>query len=349
VGCQAGVLERNASSAMVIGNLDLAATAEFKRNAALSIDAALHRRTIEKVTDSGRSIWLHGVRLAERLFGNAQAMNTMLLGIAWQRGAVPVGETAILRAIELNGAAVTLNKRAFLWGRILAEQPDLMQQILEGLADGPPADLETLIARRVDSLTSYQSKRYARRYQTRLRDVMTRETAVMGAPGRLSRAVAENLYRVMAYKDEYEVARLHAAATYGEKPAFHMSPPLIAGIDKATGRRRKIAIPGSLALPLFRLLRHGKAVRGSLLDPFGYQAERQQERALIAQYASDIDMVLSGLTAATFDTAVALAELPDQIRGFGPVKDANRTKAQARREQLLQQFTHPAPMPMAAE
>ncbi|HET6305976.1 MAG TPA: indolepyruvate ferredoxin oxidoreductase family protein, partial [Rhodopila sp.] len=105
VGCQAGVLERNGRSAVVIGNMDLAATAAFKRNAALSIDAVLHRRTIEKVVDAGRSVWLHGVRLAERLFGNAQAMNTMLLGMAWQRGLVPVGEAALLQAIELNGAA----------------------------------------------------------------------------------------------------------------------------------------------------------------------------------------------------------------------------------------------------
>src|ERR1700710_1767338 len=158
VGCQAGVLERNAPTAAVIGNLDLAATAEFKRNAALSIDALLHRRTIEKVTDSGRSVWLHGVRLAERLFGNAQAMNTMLLGLAWQRGLVPVGEAAILRAIELNGASVKLNRRAFLWGRILAEQPGLMKQILEGLTEGPPADFDALVAQRAQALTAYQSK-----------------------------------------------------------------------------------------------------------------------------------------------------------------------------------------------
>jgi indolepyruvate ferredoxin oxidoreductase len=104
-----------------------------------------------------------------------------------------------------------------------------------------------------------------------------------------------------------------------------------------------------VALPLFRLLRHGKALRGSALDPFGYQEERRQERALIAQYSSDLRTLLSGLTPSTFETAVALAELPDQIRGFGPVKDANRAKAQARRGELLQQFTHPAPLAMAAE
>ena len=349
VGCQAGVLERNAKTAVVIGNLDLAATAEFKRNATLSMDAALHRRTIEKVTDSDRSIWLHGVGLAERLFGNAQAMNTMLLGMAWQRGLVPVGEAAILRAIELNGAAVKLNRRAFLWGRILAERPGLMQQILDGAADGPPADLERLIAHRATALTAYQSTRYARRYHALVQQVIAREAAIAGAPGRLSRAAAEGLYRVMAYKDEYEVARLHAAATYGEKPEFHMSPPLVRGIDKATGRRRKLAIPGSVALPLFRLLRYGRLLRGSPLDPFGYQAERQKERALFDQYAGDLRLILERLTPSNLNTAVAVAELPDQIRGFGPVKDANRAKAEVRRLELLEQFADPTSLAMAAE
>jgi indolepyruvate ferredoxin oxidoreductase len=171
----------------------------------------------------------------------------------------------------------------------------------------------------------------------------------MGAPGPLSRTAAEGLYRVMAYKDEYEVARLHAAATYGEKPEFHMSPPLITRMDPATGRRRKIAIPGSVALPLFRVLRHGKLVRGTPLDPFGYQEERRQERALIGQYTADLRSILAALTPANLPTAIALADLPDQIRGFGPVKDANREKAQARRTQLLELLNQPAPMAMAAE
>ena len=349
VGCQAGVLERNAPTSAVIGNLDLAATADFKRNAALSIDAALHRRTIEKVTDSNRSMWLHGVQLAERLFGNAQAMNTMLLGMAWQRGLVPVGEASILRAIELNGASVPLNKRAFLWGRILAHQPGLMKEILAGVTEGPPAELDDLIRHRAKALTGYQSKRYAARFQLLVQEVVARETTVMGAPGRLSRAAVEGLFRVMAYKDEYEVARLHAAATYGEKPEFHMSPPFVRGIDKATGRRRKIAIPGWLGLPLFQVLRFGKVVRGSALDPFGYQEERRQERGLVDQYIADLRMVTAGLTRDNLDTAVALAELPDQIRGFGPVKDTNRAKAEVRRTQLLEQLSQPLSVPMAAE
>jgi indolepyruvate ferredoxin oxidoreductase len=153
----------------------------------------------------------------------------------------------------------------------------------------------------------------------------------------------------MAYKDEYEVARLHAAATYGEKPAFHMSPPLTRGIDKATGRRRKITIPGWLGLPLFRVLRHGKLVRGTALDPFGYQAERRAERALVDQYTGDLRRVLGELTPGHFDTAVALAELPDQIRGFGPVKDANRAKAEVRRTELLAALSQPVVVAIAAE
>ena len=227
VAAGAGVLERNARAA-VIGNLDLAATAEFKRNAVLPIDAALHRRVIETSTDARASVSLHGVRLAERLFGNAQAMNTLLLGLAWQRGLIPVGEAAILRSIELNGAAVKTNLRAFLWGRILAEKPELIGQILTNTIATPPDTLQAVIATRMAALTAYQSRRYAARYRKLVDRVIARETAVFGKPGRLSRAAAEGLHRVMAYKDEYEVARLHAAATYGEQPGI----PPVATVDQ---------------------------------------------------------------------------------------------------------------------
>jgi indolepyruvate ferredoxin oxidoreductase len=349
VACQPGVLERNARSGAVIGNLDLAATAEFKRDGLLSIDAMLHKRTIEKVTDAGRSVWLHGVHLAERLFGNAQAMNTLLLGLAWQRGLVPVGEPAILRAIELNGAAIALNKRAFLWGRILAANPALVNDILKGVIDEAPATLAAFVDTRVAALTAYQSASYAARYRKLVHEVEARETAVTGKRGRLTRAAAEGLFRVMAYKDEYEVARLHAATTYGPGTVFHLSPPLIHGTDKATGRRGKVAIPGRIALPLFRLLRHGKVLRGTPLDPLGYQAERKAERALIKQYIADLRTVLAGLRQDTLETAIALAELPDTIRGFGPVKDANRAKAETRRTALLEQFNAPDSVAVAAE
>jgi len=348
VGCSVGVLERNASDAVVIGNLDLAATAEFKRDALLSIDALLHRRTIEKVTDAKASVWLHGVLLAERLFGNTQAMNTLLLGLAWQRGLVPVGEAAILRAIELNGAAVALNKRAFLWGRIVAERPGIAEEIL-GQANAAPLQLPDLIEGRAAALVEYQSSAYAARYLSVIQEVVARETAMAGRAGALTRTAAEGLFRLMAYKDEYEVARLHALASYAPGVVFHMSPPLVTRIDRRTGRRNKIAIPGWLALPLFRLLRRGKAVRGTTLDPFGYQAERKAERALIEQYITDLRSVVATLRPETLEAAVNLASLPDAIRGFGPVKDSARAKAQARRTELLAALNNAPAVAMAAE
>jgi len=348
VACQPGVLERNAPTGVVIGNLDLAATAEFKRDALLSIDAMLHKRTIEKVTDAGRSVWLHGVSLAEKLFGNAQAMNTLLLGLAWQRGLVPVGQGSILRAIELNGAAVGLNRRAFLWGRILAEQPGLMADILDGGGTDPaPLPLPALIETRAAALVDYQSSAYAARFRAVVLDVVAAETRVFGSPGRLSRAAVEGLFRVMAYKDEYEVARLHAATSYADGAVFHMSPPLIARMDPATGRRKKVAIPGWLAMPLFRVLRHGKRLRGTGLDPFGAQAERAAERGLIEEYVGDLGRIVAALRPDNLDAAVGLATLPDTIRGFGPVKDANRAKAEALRKGLLERLAAPAQAPVA--
>jgi indolepyruvate ferredoxin oxidoreductase len=182
-----------------------------------------------------------------------------------------------------------------------------------------------------------------------VQEAIERETAVFGKPGPFARAVAENLFRVMAYKDEYEVARLHAAATYGAKPVFHMSPPLIWRHDKATGQRGKIEISGSVALPLFRVLRGLKALRGTPLDPFGYQQERRQERAMIDAYIGDMRAALAALRPETVSAAVALAEWPDQVRGFGHIKEANRQKAEARRVQLREQLTNPATVKLAAE
>jgi indolepyruvate ferredoxin oxidoreductase len=300
------------------------------------------------VTDAKGSTWLHGVLLAERLFGNTQAMNTLLLGLAWQRSLVPVGEAAILRAIELNGAAVALNKRAFLWGRILAERPELAVEIL-GQPDAVPMELPDLIEARAAALVDYQSAAYAARYRSVIEEVRAREIAVVGRDGALTRAAAEGLFRLMAYKDEYEVARLHASASYAAGAVFHMSPPLITRIDARTGRRNKVAIPGWLALPLFRVLRHGKTIRGTALDLFGYQVERKAERALIEQYIGDLRRALTVLRPETMGTAVSLASLPDSIRGFGPVKDNARAKAELRRKELLAALSQPPVVAMAAE
>ena len=334
VGAGADVLGRCRADAAVIGNLDLQAGAGFLKERDYAVDAGLHRRAIGRVADRGASVYLHGSQISERLFGTAQAVNTLMLGIAWQEGALPLGEASLKRAIELNGTAVPLNHRAFLWGRILATRPELADAIMADTAPLPD-DLPSVIARRTAEIEAYGNARLARRYRTLVDAAGAREAALVGAPGAFTRAVAEGWYRALAYKDEYEVARLHAATDYGAEPVFHMAPPLITGIDAATGRRRKIAIPGRVALPLFRLLRHGKALRGTVLDPFGWQEDRREERKLLTRYETDITSLLPKLRADTLAAAIELAGLPVEIRGFGPIKAKSMADAAPRRTALL--------------
>jgi indolepyruvate ferredoxin oxidoreductase len=340
VGAGPDVLGRCSANAAVIGNLDLQAGAGFMRDRDLRVDAGLHRRAIGRATSVERSRFLRGSALSERLFGNAQAMNTLLLGIAWQQGLLPVGNGALMRAMELNGTAVALNRRAFLWGRILAMQPALADAIMADTA--PAADtLDAVIARREAELVDYQGQALAHRFRSLVNAARTRETALAGAPGALTRAVTEGFFRVLAYKDEYEVARLHAAATYGDTPVFHMAPPLVSRPDPTTGRRRKVAISGRIALPLFRVLRHGKVLRGTVFDPFGWQRDRRLERTLAAEYERDVRRAFDRLRPDTLDAAVELAALPQDIRGFGPIKAASLEAAQPRRQALLDRLEAP--------
>ena len=327
------VLGRCSTRAAVIGNLDLQAGADFLHSRDLRVDAGLHRRAIERHTDRGASRWLRGSLISERLFGTAQAVNTLLLGLAWQLGQVPLGEAALMRAVALNGTTVALNGRAFLWGRLLAEQPGLADEILADQTPRPD-DLPSVVDRRSAELVAYDGPRLSRRYRKLVDAVSVRETVLVGMPGVLTRAVAEGAYRAFAPKDEYEVARLHAAAEYGQRPVFHLAPPL-SGTDPATGRRRKRAISGRIALPFFRLLRHGKVLRGTPLDVFGWQAERRTERAFARQYEADLRALLPRLRPDTLDAAVSLARQPIDIRGFGPVKDAAFQAAATERSMLL--------------
>jgi indolepyruvate ferredoxin oxidoreductase len=338
VAAGTAVLDRCAPDAAVVGNMDLAATAAFKTDAWMRIDAGLHRRAIEAQTGPERSRYLRAQSVAEKLFGQAQAMNTLLLGMAWQLGRVPVSRAALLQAIEYNGAAVAMNLSAFQWGRILAERPSLADEILAGERHAPPpAGLAALIELRAAHLAAYQDAAWADLYRARVAEAERAETAAVGRPGRFARSAAEGWFRAMSPKDEYEVARLHAASSYapGARPMFHMAPPLITRVDPATGRRRKIGVPGWLALPLFRALRHGKALRGTRLDLFALQADRRMERALLERHAADMAMLCETLRPETLDAAAELAALPDRVRGYGPVKEAQLRAASVRREALL--------------
>ncbi|MCB2128586.1 MAG: indolepyruvate ferredoxin oxidoreductase family protein [Rhodobacteraceae bacterium] len=268
--------------------------------------------------------------LARKLLGDSIYSNMLMLGAAWQQGLVPLSAEAIRQAIELNGAAVKGNLSAFEIGRWAVLHPADAAGYLAEPAVGRPA-LEDRIAHRVAHLTLYQNTAYAARYRK----------LVDAAPADMREAVAMGYHKVLAYKDEYEVARLHletAARARAEfegdfEMTFHLAPPLLSktGPDGRPAKREF----GSWMIPVFRVLAAMKGLRGGRFDCFGRSAERRMERALIAQYEADMAEILPMVKAETLAAAVALAELPLDIRGFGPVKEAAERKAAKRREELL--------------
>ena len=285
--------------------------------------------------------------LAKATLGDSIFSNMIVFGAAWQRGLIPLSLDAIRQAIDLNGAAVERNLRAFDIGRWAVLYPDEAGKLITPNVVAEPKSLDEKIAYRADHLIAYQGKRLAKRYRKML-DAIT--------DTRVKEAVAKGYHKVLAYKDEYEVARLHLET---EKKAreqfdgdfemtFHLAPPMVSrtGPD---GRPVKKEY-GPRMLRMFRLLARLKALRGTPLDPFGRTEERRMERALIRQYESDMKEVLPKLSDQTRDAIVALAELPLQIRGFGPVKAANEAKAAKRREELLSVIrAGGAPVAKAAE
>ncbi len=269
--------------------------------------------------------------LAKALLGDTIFSNMMIFGAAWQRGLVPLSHAAIRRAIELNGAAAERNLQAFEYGRWAVLNPEEAERLVTPNVVALPKTLDEKIAYREAKLVEYQGKRLAKRYR-RLVDRFS--------DPRMKEAVAKGYHKLLAYKDEYEVARMLLQTEEKAKDAFegdlkltyHLAPPLLSKTGR-DGRPVKKEF-GTRSLPLFRLLARMKRLRGTPLDIFGYTAERKMERALIKLYEADL-AGLPELSGDTLDAAVALAELPLQIRGFGPVKAANEAKAAKRREELL--------------
>ena len=270
--------------------------------------------------------------LAKVTMGDSIFSNMMVFGAAWQRGLIPLSLEAIRAAIDLNGAAVDKNLRAFDIGRWAVLYPAEVSKILTPNVVSLPKTLDEKIAFRADHLVAYQGKRLAKRYR-KIVDGLTDEG--------LKEAVAKGYHKLLSYKDEYEVARLHleteakARAEFdGDfKMKFHLAPPITSKMGPEGRPLKKEYGPGMMRN--FRLLARLKGLRGTPLDIFGYTDERKMERSLIKQYERDMKEVLPKLTDATRDAIVALAELPLQIRGFGPVKQANEAKAAKRREELL--------------
>ena len=338
---------------------------DFTRNADFSLPTERLKRTIVADAGSDKTHFIDASRIAAALFGNTVGANIFLVGYAYQIGAMPLSAASIEQAIELNGEAVAMNMAAFRWGRRAVVDPAAVEAAIKP-APGATGDarrlsqsLDEMVERRVAFLTAYQDAAYAARYRhwsTRRRRPKRRARA--GKTG-LAEAVARYLFKLMAYKDEYEVARLFTDGAFEKQVAaefdgdlrfeFHLAPPLLARKNPATGEPRKIGF-GPWMLTAFRLLARLKVLRGTAFDPFGYSAERQTERKLVADYETMLEEVLGKLTPANHHVAVGLAAIPEKIRGFGHVKLRHLTAAKADEAALLDQFrSGRAPLLKAAE
>jgi indolepyruvate ferredoxin oxidoreductase len=344
-------LNREHSHAVV--NTHLSPTADFTRNADAVFPIAAMEQTIAGEIDSSRSHFIRATTLATRLLGDAIYANFFLLGVAYQQGLIPLGADAINQAVELNGVAIEQNQQAFLWGRrYVMDTAAVLAEAGLANAQKPPSvkTLDEIIAYRSNYLTDYQDQDYAGRYlglveRVRNFEQELRHSADTELP--LTEAVARSYFSLLAYKDEYEVARLHANGDFERMLAaqfegnyrlrFHLAPPLLAKRDPQTGLPIKREF-GGWVMPLFRVLAKFKFLRGGALDVFGYTEERKTERALITAFEHDIERLLEATRLENIDTAIEIACLPQQIRGFGHVKQASIDSVVTRREQLLQKF-----------
>lgn len=342
----------------IVANSEEVLTGAFTREPDLAFPGAQLRRTLEEAAGPGNVELVEASRLATALLGDAIGANLFLVGYAWQKGLLPLSEAAILRAIEINGVAVDFNKRAFLWGRRAAFDADAVRRIA-GLAERRRSlSLDETIADRIAFLTDYQDAAWAERYRRTVERVREAERRVAPGSEALGFAVAKNLFKLMAYKDEYEVARLMSGDAFRAQLAreferwgrleFHLAPPLLAERDPASGHLRKRRF-GPWAMTAFRWLAKARRLRGTVFDPFGWTAERRTERALIGAYEALLDEVLEGLSAERLPLAVELASLPEGIRGFGHVKDANLARVRERWTRLLDRWRAREPVALAAE
>jgi indolepyruvate ferredoxin oxidoreductase len=326
-------------------------TADFVRNPDWQFGGGnLAQQVRDAVGAESDSAFVDASSLATALMGDALFTNPFMLGYAWQKGWIPLALEALLRAIELNGVAVEANRKAFDWGRIAAHDlesvrraafPDTTNNVVE--LKRFASTLEDIVARRVEFLRSYQNSAYASRYVELVERVRRVESDRLQS-AKLAEAVARNYFKLLAYKDEYEVARLHSDPAFRARIAsqfegdyklnFHLAPPLLARPDPVTGRIGKMQF-GAWMMPVFGVLARLRFLRGTPLDIFGYTEERRTERALIGEYEALVDELLTRLDADNHPVAVQLASLPDEIRGYGHVKSRHLAAVREKWSALL--------------
>lgn len=330
-------------------------TSDFARNPDWALDAdALEKRIVDTLGDAAQLI--EGLRLARALLGDAIASNMLLLGAAWQRGQIPLQLAAIERAIELNGTAVEMNRAAFTWGRRIAVDRDAVDRLA---LEGGKSDVQAIrfvprVRQTTHAIVEHRSKQLvehtgfalALRYSTLVERVRAAE-ARLGLDESLSRAVAHNYHRLLAIKDEWEVARLYAHPDFlasvkrefeGDfKLHFHLGAWPFAHRDAGTGHPVKAEV-GPWLMPAFRLMAAWRGLRGTWLDPFRNNAERQLDRRLLADYELDVELLVRDLRRQNQAIAVRIASLPETIRGYGHVREKAAETALRQRSELMQEW-----------
>ena len=352
-------IEPGITKAVINGHMQ--PVAAFVLNGDMDLGAETMMNNIRDAAGDEATTFIDGTGLATAIMGDSIATNLFMLGYAWQKGLVPLSFEALMRAIELNGVAIETSKRTFAWGRLAAHNIAAVQAAAKPtlrIEKQVARTLPEIVAKRVELLTAYQDAAYAARYSAFVDKVAATEKAkAMGRSG-LAIAVAKSLYKLMAYKDEYEVARLYTDGEFLKKLgtqfegdyklAFHLAPPLFAERDLETGQLKKQEFGGWI-LPVFRVLAALKKLRGTKLDIFGYSAERRMERNLIGEFEATMESVLASLDQNNHGLAVQIAGVPETMRGFGHVKEKNVATAKQNEATLLAAYRSPATAKIAAE
>ena len=336
-------------------NTGQAITGEFVRNPDRAFPSGAMEQSIIDAVGADATTFIDASRLAARLMGHAIATNIFMLGYAFQRGLIPLSSAALLRAIDLNGATVAENRLAFNWGRRTALDPAGVGALVAAGEDHAPAHklsagLDEAIKRRRDYLTAYQDAAYTRRYDALVERVKQHEEKLGGGETALTQAVAHNYFKLLAYKDEYEVARLFvdpefqralAASFEGDYSLnFHITLPWSLGA-KPGDEPKKIRF-GPWLMPVMHVLARLKFLRGTPFNPFGWLAERRQERELIADYERTVANLMNKLDHGSLEAAVAVARVPEMIRGYGPVKERSIAQARVKHQELMASFDRPS-------
>jgi indolepyruvate ferredoxin oxidoreductase len=342
-------MQKGVTKALV--NTSLVMPAQFTREPDLKFPLGSMEQEIKDAVAPGDAEFLDATKLATGLMGDSIATNLFMVGYAYQRGLLPLREASIVRSIELNGAAVESNKQSFNWGRLAAVDPARVAAAAIPMAKPDTQrlseSLDEVIERRRAFLTDYQDAAYATRYTDLVAKVRAVEAQKQPGVTDLAEAVARYYFKLLAIKDEYEVARLYAETDFTQRVAaqfegdyklrFHLAPPTLNKPDEKTGEPKKSTY-GPWMLPAFRMLAKLRKLRGGALDIFGRTEERRQERALIGQYEQLVDELLARLSPLNYELAVSLASIPEYIRGYGHVKDRHLKDAKAREAALLERF-----------